>query len=104
MFSQLLLRWSQVCAYAQEDGKIKFLMILFFLILCQCLISLFSPQLDSEVIEGPSRISLNCPIRYAIIYVVYKLFRFFILCNPLFVLLKVVPQPPLVLSDSKTSL
>ncbi|CAL5330734.1 unnamed protein product [Camellia sinensis] len=28
---------------------------------------------DSEIIEGPSRISLNCPIRYAIICVADKL-------------------------------
>lgn len=27
--------------------------------------------LDSDIIEGPSRISLNCPIRYATVLVAY---------------------------------
>lgn len=38
------------------------------------MITVLFQSLDSDIIEGPSRISLNCPIRYAVIFVAWVIF------------------------------
>jgi len=37
-------------------------------------------HIDSDIIEGESKISLNCPIRYALTFSVHNIDHFFLPC------------------------